>query len=167
MKVTSSGIIDGIILDRYGKRGTEFNENGVPTYSLPFTVEDAPQNTISLAVVLEDKDAYPVSGGFVWIHWLAANITRFQIQDNESRRAVDFIQGANSWMSIQGGNQSREASSFYGGMTPPDRPHLYELHVYALDKMVDLKQGFYLNELFHEMEGHILAQCVVKGIYRN
>lgn len=167
LKVTSSGIVDGKILDQYGKYGKEFNENGIPIYSLPFLVEDVPQNTVSLAIVLEDKDAYPVSGGFVWIHWLAANITRFDIKENESQTAVDFIQGANSWMSIQGGKQSKELSSFYGGMAPPDCPHQYELHVFALDKTLNLENGFYLNELYHEIEEHIVDRYTLKGIYRS
>mgnify|MGYP000537819398 CR=1 FL=1 len=76
MKITSSGIIDGIILPQYGERGTQFNENHIPTFSLPFKVENAPKETVSLAIVLEDKDAYPVTGGFAWIHWLAANNPR-------------------------------------------------------------------------------------------
>ena len=167
MNVTSSGIKYGTIKPQYGKRGTQFNENHIPTFSLPFQVENAPKETVSLAIVLEDKDAYPVTGGFVWIHWLAANITRFDIKDNESQTATDFIQGRNSWTSIQGGEQSVELSSYYGGMTPPDKPHTYELHVYALDKMLDIKQGFLLNELYHEMDGHILEQCTLKGIYEN
>ena len=73
------------------------------TFSLPFKVENAPEKTVSLAIVLEDKDAYPVTGGFTWIHWLAANIARFEIKDNESQTATDFVQGRNSWTSIQGG----------------------------------------------------------------
>ncbi len=167
MQVTSTGIINGVIQEQYGARGTQFNQNGVPTFSLPFKVENAPQNTVSLAIVLEDKDAYPVTGGFVWIHWLAANITRFDIKDNESQTATDFLQGTNSWTSIQGGNQSNELSCYYGGMTPPDQPHIYELHVFALDRMLNLKQGFFLNELYREMEGHILEQVTLKGIYEN
>ena len=167
MNVTSSGIKNGMIKPQYGKRGTQFNENAIPTYSLPFQVENAPNETVSLAIVLEDKDAYPVTGGFVWIHWLAANITRFDIKDNESQTATDFIQGRNSWTSIQGGEQSVELSSYYGGMTPPDKPHTYELNVYALDKMLDIKQGFFLNELYHAMDGHIVDQCTLKGIYEN
>ena len=103
MNVTSSGIVNGVIQPQYGGHGTQFNENGIPTYSLPFTVEDAPQGTVSVAIVLEDKDAYPVTGGFAWIHWLAANITRFEIKENESQTADDFVQGRNSWTSIQGG----------------------------------------------------------------
>ncbi|MBR1865269.1 MAG: YbhB/YbcL family Raf kinase inhibitor-like protein [Lachnospiraceae bacterium] len=167
MNVTSSGIVNGVIQPQYGKYGTQFNENGIPTYSLPFQVENAPEETVSFAIVLEDKDAYPVTGGFVWIHWLAANITRFEIKDNESQNATDFMQGRNSWTSIQGGEQSAMLSAYYGGMTPPDQPHEYELHVYALDKMLDVRQGFLLNELYHAMNGHILDQDTLKGIYEN
>ncbi len=157
----------GVIQPQYGGHGTQFNENGIPTYSLPFKVEDAPQGTVSIAIVLEGKDAYPVTGGFAWIHWLAANITRFEIKENESQTAEDFVQGRNSWTSIQGGEQSAELSCYYGGMTPSDKPHIYELHVYALDKMLDLERGFLLNELYCKMDGHILDQFTLKGIYEN
>lgn len=167
MIVTSSGIIDGVIDDKYGKRGTEFNENGVPSRSLPLKFEDAPKDTVSYALVLEDKDAYPVTGGFSWIHWMAANITRNELLENESRSARDFVQGVNSWTTVQGGEQSEELSSFYGGMTPPDAPHLYEVHVFALDTILNLQNGFFLNELYRKMDGHILDQFTLKGIYND
>lgn len=167
MSVTSTGIRDGVIDDKYGKHGQAFNENGMPTYSLPFQIENAPKDSVSYALVLEDKDAFPVSGGFSWIHWTAANITRTELAENESQTATDFVQGVNSWISIQGGQQSRELSSFYGGMAPPDAPHTYELHVYALDKMLDLENGFNMNELYAQMDGHILDQYTLKGVYRN
>lgn len=167
MVVTSTGIIDGVILDKYGSRGEHFNENGIPTLSIPFKIENAPANSISFALVLEDKDAYPVTGGFTWIHWLAANIKCSELKENESQNAKDFLQGINSWTSIQGNNQSKELSCYYGGMTPPDKPHLYELHVFALDKLLDLQNGFLLNELYHEMEGHVLAKFTLKGVYHN
>lgn len=86
---------------------------------------------------------------------------------NESQTADDFVQGRNSWTSIQGGEQSAELSPYYGGMTPPDKLHIYELHVYALDKMLDLEPGFLLNELYHQMDGHILEEYTLKGIYEN
>ena len=165
MVVTSTGIIDGVIQNQYGGRGTQFNENGVPTFSLPLKVEEAPEGTVSFAVILEDKDAYPVTGGFAWIHWLAANITRQELKENESQTASDFIQGCNSWTSVQGNSQNKALSCFYGGMTPPDQAHIYELHVFALDCLLDLKTGFYLNELYHKMEQHILAQYTLKGKY--
>lgn len=167
MKITSTGIINGIIDKKYGKYGTQFNEGGMPTYSLPLTMEEAPSNTVSYAIVLEDKDAYPVSGGFSWIHWLAANITKTEIVENESQTTKDFVQGANSWMSMQGGLQSKEASSYFGGMCPPDAPHLYEIHVYALDTLLDIEDGFFMNTLYKKMDGHILETVTLKATYNN
>lgn len=165
MKVLSKGMVDGVWDDRYGKRGTQFSDGGIPTCSIPVQIEDAPVGTVCYALVLEDKDAYPVSGGFAWIHWLAANITRNELLENESQQATDFVQGANSWTSMQGGNQSVALSSVYGGMCPPDAPHLYELHVYALDQLLDLQNGFLFNQLHRKMDGHILAQVTLKGLY--
>ena len=165
MFATSEGIVSGLIQARFGGRGTDFNVNGIPTYSLPIKIEDSPIETVSYALVLEDKDAYPVTGGFVWIHWLAANITRNELKENESQTAHDFIQGSNSWTSIQGNQQNKELSSFYGGMTPSDGDHTYEIHVYALNKLLNLEQGFLLNTLYREMAGNILEEYTLKGIY--
>ena len=167
MIVTSTGIKNGIIDKKYGKFGDDFNENGMPIYSLPFKIENAPKTAVSYAVVLEDKDAYPVSGGFSWIHWTAANITRTEILENESQTATNFVQGVNSWTSMQGGQQSKELSSFYGGMAPPDAPHTYEIHVFALDTKLDLENGFFYNDLYKKMDGHILEQFTLKGTYNN
>ena len=164
MIVTSTGIINGFISKKYGGYGTQFNENNVPSYSLPFKIENAPENTSSFAFVLEDKDAYPVVG-FTWSHWLGANLKKSEVKENESQTSTDFIQGANSWISVQGNQQDREQASYYGGMTPPDKAHTYELHIFALDKVLDLKRGFYLNELYEKMDGHILEEAVLKGIY--
>lgn len=165
--VTSTGIVDGVIQDQYGQLGDSFNEHGMPTYSLPLKFENAPKETVSYALVLEDKDAFPISQGFSWIHWTAANIQKDELKENESQIATDFVQGVNSWISPQGGSQSTELSSFYGGMAPPDKPHTYEIHVYALDTTVDLENGFLLNELYHAIEGHVLADYTLKGTYPN
>lgn len=167
MIITSTGIKDGIIDNRYGKHGSAFDMNGVPSYSLPFKVEQAPKGTKCFALLLEDKDAFPVSNGFSWIHWTAANITRNELKDNESRTATDFIQGVNSWISVQGGSLKREHCRYYGGMTPPDKPHIYELHVFALNSMLDLQNGFNMNEMFHLMRPHILETSTLLGIYPN
>ncbi len=167
MLVTSTGIVDGVIDVKYGKHGEHFNAHGMPTYSLPIKIENAPATTKSFAIVLEDKDAFPVSGGFSWIHWTVANLTKTELMENESQTAKDFVQGVNSWMSMQGGSQSKELSSFYGGMAPPDAPHIYEIHVYALDTMLNLENGFLYNDLYKQMDGHILASYTIKGSYQN
>lgn len=167
MKVTSSGIVNSVIADKYGKHGQQFNPNGVPSCSLPLEILDAPEGTKSFALFLEDKDACPVSGGFSWVHWVAANITRTSLEENASQTATDFVQGLNSWVSIQGGQQSPELSACYGGMAPPNEPHTYELHVYALDTLLDLDNGFWFHQMFRQMEGHVLAQATLKGVYRH
>ncbi|MFD1900948.1 YbhB/YbcL family Raf kinase inhibitor-like protein [Enterococcus termitis] len=167
MKVSSTGLTDGVWQDKYGKRGHQFNKNDIPNYSIPFKIEHAPKGTKTYAVILEDKDAYAVTNGISWIHWLAANITKNELLENESKSATDFVQGANSWMTIEGGKQSRELSSFYGGMAPPDKLHTYELHVFALDTALDLENGFTLNDLYWKMESHILDSYILKGTYAN
>lgn len=164
MKLTSKGIVNGIIEDKYGKRGTQFNEAHIPTYSLPIKIEEAPKDTVCYALVLEDKDAVPVCG-FSWIHWVAANIKTNEISENASVNK-SFVQGVNSWHGAVY-KLSKELSIGYGGMTPPNEAHIYEIHVFALDKSLNLEEGFYMNELYKAMEGHILDQASIKGLYRN
>ena len=53
MKVTSKGIIDGKILDKYGSKGQDFVVD-MPSLSIPFSIEDAPEGTKSFAVVFDD-----------------------------------------------------------------------------------------------------------------
>ena len=164
MKVYSEAIKEGIFAAKYGMYGA-VNEYGIPTLSLPLTFEDVPEGTVSFAVVMEDKDDFPSNGGFSWIHWVAANIQKHALAEGESANAADFVQGVNSWISPQGGNLSREACSVYGGPAPSDGDHLYEIHVYALDTLLDLENGFNYNVLYRQMDGHILDQYTLKGLY--
>lgn len=171
MKVTSIGIADGVIGDKYGINGGIII-GGIPSLSLPLKIENPPLGTVTYALVMEDKDAFPVSHGFSWIHWTAANITVTNIPENASRDNPGFVQGVNSWWSPQGGNNTPESVSYYGGMYPPAEgdgsgDHIYEIHIYALDKKLDFTDGFWLNNLYREMDGHILDQASLKGRYKN
>ena len=165
MRVTSAAIVNGEFEDKYGKRGGQFSPNGMPTYSIPFEISGAPEGTKSFAVVLEDKDAVTASG-FVWIHWLIADLTVTSVPENDSIAAQGYTQGANSWASVLGELSIAEASA-YGGMTPPNCPHRYDLTVYALDTQLNLPQGFRYNDLHYAMQGHILATASVTGTYSN
>lgn len=176
MKITSAAIVNGVIQDKYGKRGQVFkNKNGelkkefdhgyMPTNSIPIKIENAPQNTVSYCIFIEDKDAIPVCG-FSWIHWAVANLTKNEIEENESIGAVDFIQGINSWYGVVYGF-NREYAIGYGGMTPPDKTHKYHITVFAVDTKLELENGFFANELFEAMEGHIIDQKTISGIYHD
>ena len=161
MRIVSDAMNGGKIPARFGKYGDTKNSFGVPSISVPFEIEDAPEGTVSYALVLDDVDSVPVCG-FTWIHWIAANIKKTKIPENDSVKA-DYVQGINSWL----GTYGVEGSIGYGGMTPPDAPHNYTLRVYALDTELDLKEGFFLNELVHAMKGHVLATAEAEGVYEH
>lgn len=166
MQVTSKGIVDGIIGDKYGVRGVDFIGD-MPNYSLPLKIENAPEDTKVFAVVLIDHDAIPVAG-FTWIHWAVTDLNRRELEDNAAVKDDDLIQGTNSWSSsLLAQPLTRMQAATYGGMVPPDKPHTYLLRVFALNEKTNLEKGFYLNELYAAMEGHILAKAELRGIYNN
>ena len=116
------------------------------------------------ALSLDDPDAIPVCG-FCWIHWTLCNLTETEVAEDISIHNPPFIQGCTSQHSVAS-PETREEASFYGGMAPPDAVHEYGLTVYALDCTLDLQPGFYLNELYRAMRGHILDQATVYALYR-
>ncbi len=158
--VESNGVKNGKFADKHGKRG-EKNYFNMAVVSPHLKFINAPEGTVSFVIIMEDKDAFPVCG-FSYIHWTAANVTRDELQEDESRHA-DFVQGVNSWFR----NHPAEDCACYGGMAPPDAPHLYEVHVYAMDCMLDVENGFLYNDLCKKMKGHILAKATLAAIYDN
>ena len=170
MKIFSDSIVNGYIKPEIGKLGTQFIKGRMPSWSPHLAWRELPKNTKSLAITFLDYDAVPVCG-FTWIHWIVANIDS-QLGELSENSSVDgdLIEGVNSWASKFLPDEFRldksEATAF-GGCAPPDKPHQYTITVYALDSMLDLEHGFYLNELLKAMEGHTLASATLKGIYRH
>jgi Raf kinase inhibitor-like YbhB/YbcL family protein len=163
MFIESTAVVDGRIADRFGCRGTQFTPGGMPSYSIPFDILDAPKGTVSFAVVFDDYDAVPVSG-FAWVHWLVADLKRTSVKENESITADDYVQGVNSWCSCASDFSEEEATG-YGGPYPPDRTHTYWLKVFALDVELGLNNGFRLNDLMKGMDGHVLAHAKLLAVY--
>ena len=154
MRIESSGIVNGILLDKYGKRGIRVNGTGMPTLSFPLNIVDAPIDAKSFAIIFDDPDSVAVCG-FTWLHWLCIT-TKNSLEENASVTDKSLVQGTNSW-----------GKSAYGGMAPPDRPHTYICKVYALDFVPNLKEGFTLDNLQEVMQNHILAECKIEGLYNN
>ena len=154
MIISSSGIVNGKILDKFGKRGTQI-KFGMPTLSLPLKIEDAPKNTKSFAIIFDDPDSVPVCG-YEWIHWLVANLTKTELEEDASQTNFEFVQGKNSWN-----------ENCYGGPCPPDRPHSYRFRVYALSEKLDLRGDFSLIQLEKAMDGKVLETAELRGIYDN
>lgn len=161
MKLESTAFVDGKILDEYGGKGGKFI-GPMSTPSFPFEIIDAPENTVTFAVVFDDPDAI-VPQGFVWIHWLVSGLRKTVIPENASRNDPDLIQGVTSWYPRRLDNPLD--SCYYGGPNPPDRPHEYVLKVYALDYDPGLETGFVYEDLMDSIKGHVLGIAELRGVY--
>ncbi|MCK4357577.1 MAG: YbhB/YbcL family Raf kinase inhibitor-like protein [Candidatus Cloacimonetes bacterium] len=118
--------------------------------SPPLQISDVPENTKSLALIMDDPDA-PVG---VWDHWIVFNIPASisQISEGEEPQGTP---GKNSW-----------GRTGYGGPCPPSGTHRYFFKLYALDTMLDLEPGASKKKVLKAMEGHILAQGELMGKYK-
>lgn len=154
--------------DIYSKYTSE-PVKGFSAISFPFTVADFPKEIVSLAWTFTDPDAIPVCG-FEYIHWVVANLAvntdKVDISEDFARWDQQHVKGSNSLTSKFLSGDFGDLSRSYIGPCPPDKDHLYNLKVFALDKSLNLSEGFYLNDLHHAMKGHILAQTSLELVGR-
>lgn len=165
LKLVSSAFENGRIQGKYGKHSDDVKE-GVPQLSFPLQWEGAPEGTKSFALEFIDYDNV-IGEGIIWVHWLAANIpaSASGIGEDAARTDSSFVQGKNTW-AFQLGNDN-PVCNMYGGPAPEDRPHEYELRLFALNDTLDLNDGFYYNEFLKESRGKILDTAVIRGVYPN
>jgi Raf kinase inhibitor-like YbhB/YbcL family protein len=114
-------------------------------------ITQIPENTKSLALIMDDPDA-PAGN---WTHWLLANIEPNTTHIEKNQTPKNVVVGKNSF-----------GDTKYGGPCPPNGAHHYQFKLYALDTNLDLKQGFSKNELLKSMQGHIIDQSLLIGLYR-
>lgn len=160
---------NGSLADKYGKQASEeYLRDDVPYVSFPISFENVPENAKSLALTLIDYDSVPVCN-FAWIHWLVANIPAEvkELPENASdEKPFPFVQGNTSYASPVAGHKDPKITQQYGGPTPPDKDHDYTLVVYALDTELDLKDGYYLNEFYRAIEGHVIEEKTIAVVGR-
>ncbi|MEW6857162.1 YbhB/YbcL family Raf kinase inhibitor-like protein [Streptococcus iniae] len=151
-----------IIPDNYAKAAKETIE-GMAIQSFPFAIMDIPEGTKSLAWTFLDYDAVPVCG-FPYIHWLVANASPedLAIEANYSMLNKNHLEGKNSLTSKFLPESVKVIDQQYIEPKPPDKDHDYLLTVYALDDHLDLKNGFYYNELLAQLEVHYLDHAQIK-----
>ena len=113
----------------------------------PLNIEGIPESTESLVLVFDDPDA-PMG---TWVHWVVWNIPpKGEIGEN----SVPGTEGMNDF-----GKYS------YGGPCPPSGTHRYFFKVYALDVKLDLSQSSIKKDIERMMEGHIIAEGKMIGLY--
>lgn len=120
--------------------------------SPPLEITDIPQEAKSLALIMDDPDVPErIRKDKMWVHWVAFNI------DPKTQSIKEGIPTLGTLGQNTGGMNR------YMGPCPPDKEHRYFFKVYALDKMLTLKEGITKEQLLKAMEGHILAQCELIG----
>lgn len=128
--------------------------------SPPLEWADAPPQTKSFALIVDDPDAPdPRAPQRTWVHWILYDIpagTRALRQDVASQGLPPgTLQGTNDWKRIG-----------YGGPSPPIGRHRYIHKLYALDVALPDLGNPTKARLLGAMKGHVLAESRLIGTYR-
>ncbi len=112
-------------------------------------IEGIPEGAKTLALIVDDPDA--PSG--MWVHWVVYDIP-----------VAGSIIGENTVPGEQGTTSSGKQA--YGGPCPPSGTHRYFFKVYALDTALNLKEGVKKSDVEKAMQGHILEESELMGLYK-
>ena len=121
------------------------------------TWSGVPANCKSLVLICDDSDA----SFKIWVHWLIYNIPVSLTGFKEGVTIAELKeQGA-----IAGRNDFGKLG--YGGPCPPQgKPHRYNFKLYALDTTLSFEQEVTKKELVIAMQGHIIAEARLLGMYQ-
>ena len=140
--------------------------------SPPLSWSGAPATTRQFALVCHDPDA-PLPGGFT--HWVIYKIPAAAKGVPEAVPAgasvtapavAGAIQGANGFSAFARRGGPPPEPSYRGPAPPAGAPHHYHFTVYAIDGAVDLQAGLDRNALLKAIEGHIVGQGEIIGLYQ-
>ena len=126
LKLTSSAFSDGGEIPR--ECGYK-NGNKEP----PLTISGIPEETASLALIMDDPDAMGAVGK-VWVHWVVWNIIRDQ--DMLPNDDITPLYDSKITADVRCGMTDFDDTG-YGGPAPPDKRHTYVFTLYALDSELD------------------------------
>jgi Raf kinase inhibitor-like YbhB/YbcL family protein len=111
-------------------------------------IEDIPGEAKTLALIVEDPDA----PGKIFDHWVVWNIPP---SNRITENAVPGLEGKNGKGEIG-----------YTGPCPPEGTHRYFFKVYAVDTLLDLREGATKMELIEALRDHTLAYGELIGMYQ-
>jgi len=119
--------------------------------SPPLTISEIPAGAKTIALIVDDPDA-PAK---TWVHWVIFNIpvlsNEMKIEEGKKPQGTA---GITDFQNLE-----------YGGPAPPSGTHHYFFKVYALDMLLDLKEGSTKEQLEQAMQGHILEKAELIGLY--
>jgi len=144
MEIKSPAFKDGeTIPEKYTCEG--------PNISPALHFSNVPEEAESLLLLVEDPDAEAKP----WVHWFVFNIPVTSQGFEEDSIDIGAQQG------LCNGN-----TLGYEGPCPPENEHTYFFKLYALDKKLQPDPTPDRKKALKEIEGHIVAQAVLKGKYK-
>ena len=146
LSLTSEAFENGeIIPKKYGyKHGNT---------SPPLQINEIPENTTSLVLIMDDPDAMGAVGK-IWIHWVVWNIDPKNPDFKENSIPSNCIEGETDFGEIG-----------YGGPAPPDKEHVYVFKLYALDQKLSNVKGSTKKEIESAMKNHVIEETLLQGRY--
>lgn len=150
IQVTSTAFSEGqSIPQKYSGQGEDI--------SPPLKWSPPPAGTKSLALVVEDPDAPLIT----FTHWSVYNLPPDKTSLPEGVSKSEMLadgseQGKNSFLKI----------GYAGPLPPTKKPHRYFFKMYALDTTLDLEPGAGRKQLLRAMDGHVLDEGQLMGIYQ-
>ncbi len=130
----------------------------------------APAATREFALIMDDPDA-PMPQPFV--HWVIYKIPGTATGLPEALPAGPVsaaglsgaLQGLTGFDAFRRANTPPTPPGYRGPAPPPGKPHHYTFTVYALDAPLDAGEGLNKATLLKAMEGHIIGQGQLVGLY--
>lgn len=119
--------------------------------SPPLEIKEVPKEAKSLVLIVDDPDA-PTG---TWVHWVVYNIDPSVFSIEENTMPQKGMEVLNDF-----------GKKAYGGPCPPTGPHHYHFKLYALKKMLEVDSLATKEDVELAMEGSILEQVELVGIYQ-
>lgn len=143
MKLTSVFAHNGNIPSEYTCDG----QDSAPV----LTVSDVSWEAQELVLIVDDPDA-PMG---TWVHWLVYNMPANTTKIDANNLPAEAKQGITDFGRIG-----------WGGPCPPSGTHRYFFKLYALDKKLYLPEGIKKSDLEKEINGHVIEQTELIGLYK-
>ena len=129
-------------------------------FSPELTIIDAPNETVSFAIVLDDLDV-PLKKEFN--HWIIWNIPKIDIIPEGLPKGAQICEPIRACQGVAWGK------NVYRGPKPPffiKKEHRYAFKVYALDCLLDISEKANKKILLDAINGHVLAKATIIGKYK-
>ncbi len=113
--------------------------------------------TVSYALICDDPDA----PNGTWIHWVVFDIPASDTSILAGEEDLPIFENG-----MKQGTTSFQRIGYGGPCPPSGKPHRYFFKLYALDFLTELKAGATKEDVLKIIDGHVLNQTELIGLYK-